>query len=83
MIRVQYYFRKSDDGLLAWDVRRLIELSNNLPVERIDLAQIAELDEDHWYANGSESRTCRSLLQHMQLIEEADLTFPVVLDQEG
>ena len=83
MIRAQYYFCNSDDGLLAWDVRRLIELSKDLHVEPIDLTQIVELDENHWYANGSESPTCRSLLQHMQLIEEADLTFPVILDQEG
>lgn len=83
MIRAQYYFRQTDDGLLAWDVRRLIKLSKALPIEHIDIAQIVELDEDHWYAHGVESPTCRSLLQHMQLIEEADLTFPVILDQDS
>ena len=83
MIRAQYHFRESGRGLLAWDVRRLVELSRHLPVERVDLNRIAELDEDHWYRHGSVTPTCRSLLQHMQLIEEADLNFPIVLDQDG
>lgn len=83
MIRAQYFFHQSDDGLLAWDIRRLVELSKDLPIEHIDIAQIAELDENHWYTHGCESPTCRSLLQHMQLIEKADLAFPVILDQDG
>lgn len=50
MIRAQYYFRDSEEGLLAWDVRRLDELSRRLPVETIKLRSIAEQDEEHWYS---------------------------------
>lgn len=83
MIRAQYYFRQSDQGLLAWDVRRLIELSRDLPVNSVSLIDIAELDETHWYAHEGDSPTCRSLLQHMQLIDEVDLSYPIILDEDG
>jgi len=83
MIRAQYFFRHSDEGLLAWDVRRLVELTCDFPIEQIQLADIAELDETHWYGLEGDSPTCRSLLQHMQLIDEADLGYPVILDQDG
>ena len=83
MIRAQYFFRKSDQGLLAWDIRRLVELSCDFPVEHVKLADIAELDETHWYAHEGDTPTCRSLLQHMQLIGEVDLSYPIILDQDG
>lgn len=83
MIRAQYYFRQSDQGLLAWDIRRLIELTRDLPVEQVQLADIAELDETHWYEHEGDSPTCRSLLQHMQLIDEVDVSFPIILDRDG
>lgn len=83
MIRAQYYFRQSDQGLLAWDIRRLVELTRDFPVEQVQLADIAELDETHWYEHEGDSPTCRSLLQHMQLIDEVDLSYPIILDQDG
>ena len=83
MIRAQYYFRQSDRGLLAWDVRRLIQLSQNLPVENVGLEEISELDETHWYLHEGDSPTCRSILEHMALIDEADLSHPIVLDEDG
>ena len=83
MIRVQYFFRQSDRGLLAWDVRRLIELSGDFPVENIPLTDISEIDEAHWYEHEGDSPTCRSILRHLQLIEEADTRYPIILDQDG
>ncbi|MBT8092249.1 MAG: hypothetical protein KJN77_04375 [Gammaproteobacteria bacterium] len=83
MIRAQYYFRQSGHGLLAWDIRRLVELARDFPVEQVPLSDIAELDETHWYEHEGDSPTCRSLLKHMQLIDEADLGYPIILDQDG
>lgn len=83
MIRAQYYFRQSVQGLLAWDIRRLIGLSRDFPVEQIQIADIAELDQAHWYEHEGDTPTCRSLLQHMQLIDEVDLRYPIILDQKG
>ncbi len=83
MIRAQYYFRDSEQGLLAWDVRRLVELTRGYPIKQVALSDIAELDEAHWYAHEGDVPTCRSLLAHMQLIDEVDPSFPIILDQHG
>lgn len=83
MIRAQYYFRQSDQGLLAWDVRRLVGLASALPVKQVQISDIAEMDETHWYEHEGDSPTCRSLLEHMQLIDEVDLSYPIILDRDG
>lgn len=83
MIRAQYHFRKSSRGLLAWDVRRLVQLSSELPVRQVPVAAIAELDEDHWYADGSGTPNCRSIAEHCALILATDLSYPIILDVFG
>jgi len=83
MIRQQYHFRNSEQGLLAWDVRRLIELSEDLPVFDIEIEQISELDENHWYAHAGKVPSCRSIIEHARLIDGADLRFPIILDAQG
>ncbi|MEM1400969.1 MAG: hypothetical protein AAGF58_13860 [Pseudomonadota bacterium] len=82
-IRAQYHFRPSDEGLLAWDVRRLVRLSQDLPVRRVALSEIAEIDENHWFAYGDQHPTCRSIVEHARLINACDLQFPIILDQNG
>jgi len=80
-MRKQYYFRPSSRGLLAWDVDRLVQLSSRLPRKRIPLTRIRELDED-WLGEG-EHPTWRAMLAHLRLIEEADLSFPIILSASG
>ncbi|MCP9758295.1 hypothetical protein EGI20_03070 [Aquitalea sp. S1-19] len=83
MIRAQYHFRATGHGLLAWDVRRLIALSDGLPVKSVDLGQIAELNENHWYQHGHVVPTCNSVVEHCALIQGADLAYPIILDSAG
>ena len=83
MIRAQYHFRSSSEGLLAWDVRRLVKLSSKLEVLSIPVSQIGELDENYWYAYDGQVPTCRSLTEHFSLINQADLSYPIILDAEG
>lgn len=82
-VRAQYHFRASEQGLLAWDVRRLIRLSRNLPVQAVALGEIAELDRDHWYGHGDATPTVRSVVAHCQLMMAADLAYPILLDSAG
>ncbi|MEM6532291.1 MAG: hypothetical protein AAF654_06685 [Myxococcota bacterium] len=82
-VRPQYHFRDSPKGLLAWRVNRLIELADSLPVEHVDVSSIVELDEPHWYLRSSQIPTCRSILEHLALIEAADLAYPIILDTKG
>lgn len=81
MIRPQYHLRDSPEGLLAWDVKGLIERTRSLPSVRIKLSKIAELDENYWYPRGLP--TGRSIVEHLALIEAADLDFPIILDASG
>jgi len=83
MVRAQYHFRLSDQGLLAWDVRGLIELSADLENKLVQVSAIAELDENHWYAHAGQIPTCRSIIDHVNLIEQADLSYPIILCAEG
>ena len=82
-IRLQYHFRPAPEGLLAWDVRRLVRLSRELPVQAVPLSQIAELDSVHWYGHGSVKPTVRSIIEHCQLMLAADLAYPIILDSAG
>ena len=79
-MRKQYYFQPSDRGLLAWDVDRLIRLSKTLPRKRVSLSAIRELDEQ-W--NREERGTWWALIEHVQLMDAADLAYPIILSSAG
>ncbi|MFN7180336.1 hypothetical protein [Hyphomonas sp.] len=64
-------------------MRRLIELGKGLQAQSIELSSLDEVDENHWYAFEGQIPTCRSILGHLSLIEEADLSFPIILDADG
>lgn len=81
MVRKQYYFRASDRGLLAWDVDRLVRLSSTLPRKVIPLSAVRELDEV-WFGD-DERPTWRAMLEHVKLMDEADLSFPIILSSNG
>lgn len=78
-MRKQYYFRESPQGLLAWDVDRLVELSRALTRKMVPLSGIRELQEDP--LGDTESPDER--LEHLRLIDEADLSYPIILSANG
>lgn len=80
-MRKQYYFKQSSRGLLAWDVDRLIQLSSKLPRKHVPLSGIRELDEE-WSGEG-ERLTWKAMVEHVRLIEAADLSFPIILSASG
>lgn len=82
-MRKQYHFRKSDKGLLAWDVDKLILLSKNFPVKEVPLTNIQELDEAFWYEHEEFLPTCKSIAAHAALIYQTDLSFPIILSSNG
>ena len=79
-MRKQYYFRPSEQGLLAWDVDRLIALSRDFPRRHVLLSAIRELDET-W--SRSERPTWRALVGHADLINNADYSYPIILAADG
>lgn len=82
-MRKQYHLRKSERGLLAWDVDRLIGLAAGLDVIDVPLSEIRELDEPYWYESGGGLPTCRSVAAHMRLVEAADLAWPIIMGPDG
>ena len=80
-MRKQYYFRPSPQGLLAWDVDRLVALTRDFPRRRVPLAELRELDEP--WSGDDEQQTWRAMIEHMRLIQEADLSFPIILAANG
>jgi len=80
-MRKQYYFRKSPRGLLAWDVDRLVQLARELDVRTVPISQIRELDES--IHGDDEPVTWRSLVEHLELVNAADLSYPIILAADG
>lgn len=82
-MRKQYHFCPSEQGLMAWDVDRLIELSQALPVSSVALDSIREIDDIYGFDDDEQKPTCRNVLLHMRLIEECDLSYPIILGADG
>jgi hypothetical protein len=82
-MRKQYHLRRGGRGFDAWDVDRLIELSDGAEVNQVALASIAEIDSVYWFGDGGEQPTVRNVVQHIRLIRETDLSHPIILDVDG
>jgi hypothetical protein len=80
-VRKQYNFWPwpTDDGLSdAWDVDRLIELSHGFAVKQVPIDAIWQVDAPHWG-----TFTPRQLAEHVRLLNETDLTYPIILSADG
>jgi hypothetical protein len=82
-LRKQYYFQQSKQGLLAWDFHKLIAKASELEVKAVALNEISEIDECYWYDLGGAVPTCRNIIEHMELILQADLRYPIILSSNG
>jgi len=61
----------------------LIEESKNLDVIEINISTIKELDEAFWYNGKNDIPTIRSIVDHMKLINEVSLKYPIILSAEN
>ena len=82
-MRKQYYFRPSRQGYYAWDVDRLATLTKDFQRKRIKLDSIREIDETFWFGDKSDKPTCLAIVEHMRLIDETDLNYPIILSSDG
>jgi len=67
---------------LIWITKRLWHLSHGLPVFEYRVADFKGLDIDCWYGHVN-TPTIRSVLEHMERIESADLGYPIILSSDG
>ncbi len=82
-LRRQYHFRPGPDGLRAWDVHRLIRLTRGLPVMQVPLSSLRELDQPYWFSCEGDTPTPRAIVEHLRLMDAADLRWPIILSADG
>jgi len=82
-VRKQYHFWPGERGVDAWDVDRLIELSSALPVRDVKLDSIDEIDSVYWFDDRIDRPTVRRVVDHVRLIEDVDLSHPIILGVDG
>lgn len=63
-------------GCHEWSVARLVELSKDFEVMEIPLDH---LNVWHKYEN----LRLRDMVMHMKAVNDADLSFPIILDEDG
>lgn len=81
-MRQQYHFRKIDGHLYIWDVNKIIKSLEGKKPRKVAIAAIKELDEAYWFEKGA-LVTGRDFLHHMRLVNEASLSYPIILCSEG
>lgn len=67
---------------LVWSTKRLWRLAENLPVFEFELSQFEGLDKDIWFGDWHQP-TVRNVLRHFTKIQNADLSFPIIISQHG
>lgn len=80
-MRKQYHFRRIDEDTYIWDVHRLIKLSQKFAIFELLLADIQELNEAYWFPDTHP--TTQQIIEHCQLIQAADLSYPIILSADG
>ena len=81
-MRKQYHFWPGTTGLDAWDVDRLVELSRDFPIVEVDISTIGDVDTVYWF-DETKTPTVRRIVEHIRLIEEVDVKYPIILGPDG
>lgn len=72
----------NDDG--EWDVEDLWKAAAGLEPELVPVAEVADLEEildSHTWSDGP--MTVRDILDHVDRMADADLSYPIILTPEG
>ncbi|ENW84269.1 hypothetical protein F909_00176 [Acinetobacter sp. ANC 3929] len=80
-MRRQYHFRQVGQDTYIWDVHHLVELTKTLVIKKVQLVDIQELNEAYWFPD--QYPTTQQIIEHFQLVQDADLSYPIILCAEG
>ena len=80
-MRRQYHFRQVAQDTYIWDVHHLVELTKTFVIKKVALADIRELNEAYWFPD--QFPTTQQIIEHFQLVQDADLSYPIILCAEG
>jgi hypothetical protein len=81
-VRKQYHFWPAENGVDAWDIDRLLELTRDLPVEQVELTDVFEIDSVYWFDEWQRP-TVRRVVEHVRLVQEVDPSHPIILGPDG
>lgn len=76
------YAETGDNIRREWDVERIWALAADLPVEEVPIESISGLDAVTWFG-GDRQPTVRSVAMHARRILNCDLSYPVILTDDG
>ena len=76
------YSRTVPGGRAFWLTEKLWRAAGGLPVRRVPLGAIAEFEQDCWF-QGKHVPTCRAVAEHARRIQDADISYPVILSADG
>ena len=66
----------------TWFIQSLIKAANELPVVEVKLDKLdGYLDENAWF-HGNNEPTIRAIIQHYKRADEADLSFPIIINSQ-
>ncbi len=75
---------KTDGTIDYWRVESLWEASKTLPIITVKIADFPDMDEVLWFGGPKDIQpTCREVTKHSKQIQEADLSYPIVLSADG
>ncbi|MFT4978483.1 MAG: hypothetical protein ACI8S6_004393 [Myxococcota bacterium] len=77
------YAESNGERRREWDIERIWALAAALPVEQLDIEAITGLDAVTWFFPGGDQPTVRSVAMHARRIMECDLSYPVILTEDG
>lgn len=80
-MRKQYHSRQVAGDTYIWDVHHLVALSAKLNVKKILITDIQELNEAYWFPDIHP--TTLQIIEHIQLVNAADLSYPIILCAQG
>ncbi|WP_372378440.1 chromosome partitioning protein ParB [Vibrio natriegens] len=78
----QRYVEINDSVKSTWIIERIWQLAESLPIEEIPIDQINGPDEVTWFNVNGPLPTCREIALHCKRINEADLSYPVILTSD-
>ena len=75
---------KPDGTIDFWRVESLWKASKNLSIISVKIADFPDMDEVLWFGGPKNIKpTCREVTKHARQIQDADLSYPIIISAEG
>jgi hypothetical protein len=78
----QKHSRPTEQGIFIWYSERLWQLADTLPSQLIPIKQVKEFEQNCWFSEDNPP-TCKAVADHARRINEADLSYPIILSAAG